>query len=85
MRSSIAIIEPPPLPTEAMDEALPIAQWFALPVAVRVAHRLSEVVILLDAIRDELRIEGDRSLSWIEEEIESAFNHTDAILQRLSF
>lgn len=84
MRSLPAPPAPPPLPTETVAETLTVSEWLALPAASRVAHRLTEVSLLLDIIRDELRSDESRALSWMEEDVERTFDTTNDLLQRLS-
>lgn len=85
MRSPLAAVTPPPLPTDTMEATITVAEWYALPVAARVAHRLSEVLVLLDIVRDELRIDESGALVWMEEGLERACEDTGAVLERLSF
>lgn len=85
MRSPLASVTPPPLPTETMEQTLTVAEWYALPVAARVAHRLSELLVLLGIVRDELLNDDSRALAWMEEGIERVYEDTDAVLERLSF
>jgi hypothetical protein len=84
MRGFMRSITPPPLPTAPLDDALTVAEWLRLPVAVRIAHRLSEVAILLSMVRDELQSEGASRLLWMEDDIGRAFDDTDRVLRRLS-
>ena len=66
------------------EDGLSFSEWEALPTAVRVAHRLADVIILLGMVREELHTEEGSPLLWIEEPIDRAFADTDRILQRLA-
>jgi hypothetical protein len=67
-----------------VDEGMSTAQWDSLPVAIRVAQRLADIIILLGQIRDELHTEEGSALLWMEESVDRAFSDTDGLMRKLA-
>ncbi|MEO8382685.1 MAG: hypothetical protein ABI779_23710 [Acidobacteriota bacterium] len=64
--------------------ALPLAEWAALPLAVRLADKLLEVLIIASEVRAELECEEAAPVGWIVPEIDDVIERIDGALQRLA-
>jgi hypothetical protein len=70
----------PPVATAA----LPLTEWHALPLVVRVGDKLVEALIVASEVRAELDGEEGRALAWIVPEIDDMLERIDAALRRLA-
>lgn len=56
----------------------------ALPLPVRVAELLGDMLILLDEVRSDLRLPEAASLSWAGPAVQRAYDDTSVALKRIS-
>ncbi|HEX6639609.1 MAG TPA: hypothetical protein VF215_00780 [Thermoanaerobaculia bacterium] len=63
---------------------LPLHAWEALPLPIRVQHRLAEILMLVDELRGEFREETAGALSWVDVEAEGIAETVESLLDRFA-
>jgi hypothetical protein len=63
---------------------LPPHAWEALPLPVRVQHRLAEVLVVVDELRADLHSEAAGALRWVDAEVEGISESVESLLDRLA-
>lgn len=71
-------------PDAACDRVVTYGSRTTLPLPVRVADLLGDMLILLDVVRSDLRLPEAAPLAWAAPAVQRAYDDTSAALQRIS-
>jgi hypothetical protein len=64
--------------------AVPLGSFDALPLSVRVADRLAEILVIASELRAELEMREAALLKWIAPDVDTVLEETGALLDRLA-
>lgn len=78
------IFEAPAQSASPAIAILSMAEWAALPLAMRISDRLVDVLVTASELRAELEGEEATPVAWIAPEIDEVLERVDELLQRLA-
>jgi len=64
--------------------SLPLHAWEALPLPIRVQHRLAEILMLVDELRAEFHDDTKETLRWVDAQVEEISESVESLLECLA-